>query len=89
MLKKYCDYFYRICFVLELNANILITQLNWSVNDLLKAFVMSWIIWIQLFDFIVKHVSENKHTVVNKLSHWLKIKNEDEKKKNIDDFINS
>ena len=28
MLKKYCEYFYRIHFVLELDANILIAQLN-------------------------------------------------------------
>ena len=68
MLKKCCDYFYEIYFVLKLDANILIIQLNQSANDLSEALVTDWIAWIQLFNFTVKHVSENKHTVVNKLS---------------------
>ena len=33
-------------------------------------------------------MSENKHTVTNELSHQLKIKNKNEKEKNIDNFIN-
>ena len=41
MLKKYCKYLYRIHFILKLDANILIAQLNWSTNNLLKVFVMS------------------------------------------------
>ena len=32
-------------------------------------------------------MSENKHTVVNELSCQLKIKDENKKEKNIDDFI--
>ena len=89
MLKKCCKYFYKIHFILEFNANILIAQLNWSVNDLLKIFMTDWIAWIQFFDFIVKHVFTNKHTATDELSCQSKIKNEDEKKKNIDDFIDS
>ena len=76
MLKKCCDYFYKIHFILKLDANILITQLNWLVNDLLKALVTNWIAWIQLFDFTVKHVFRNKHTAANELFCWLKIENE-------------
>ena len=34
-------------------------------------------------------MSENKHTVVNKLSHQLKIENKNKKEKNINDFIDS
>ena len=88
MLKKCHEYLYKIHFVLELDANILIAQLNWSVNDLLKVLVMSWIAWIQFFDFTVKHVSENKHTAADELFCWLKIKDENEKEKNINNFIN-
>ena len=86
MLKKYYDYFYKIHFILKFDANILITQLNQSVNDLSEAFMTSWIAWIQLFNFIVKYVLRNKHTVMNKLSYQLKIENKN-KKKNINDFI--
>ena len=50
---------------------------------------MSWIAWIQLFDFTVKHVSENKHTVTDSLSCCLKVEEENENEKNIDDFIDS
>ena len=89
MLKKCHDYLYRIHFVLELDANTLIVQLNWSVNDLPRALVTSWIAWIQLFDFTVKHVLRNKHTAADKLSHQLKIEDKDKKEKNIDDFIDS
>ena len=89
ILKKCHDYLYRIHFVLELDANILIAQLNWSMNNLSEALVTDWIAWIQLFNFTVKHVSENKHTVTDRLSHQLKLEDEDKKKKNIDDFINS
>ena len=81
MLKKYCEYFYKIYFVLKFNANILIAQLNWLVNDLSETFIINWIVWIQFFDFTVKYMFRNKHTVMNKLSHQLKIKKKNEKKK--------
>ena len=58
------------------------------MNDLPDILITSWIAWIQLFDFTVKHISENKHTAVNELSCWLKIEDENEKNENIDDFIN-
>ena len=87
MLKKYHDYLYRIHFILELDANILIVQLNQSVNDLSEVLVTDWIMWIQLFDFTVKYVLRNKHTAADRLSCWLKIEDEDEKEKNINDFI--
>ena len=87
MLKKYCEYLYKIHFVLKLDANILIAQLNWSANNLLEALVMNWIVWIQLFDFTVKHVLKNKHTAADELSHQLKIEDKNEEEKNIDDFI--
>ena len=87
MLKKCCDYFYEIYFVLELDANILIIQLNQSANDLSEALVTDWIAWIQLFNFIIKHVLRNKHTVINKLSYQSKIENKNKKEKNINNFI--
>ena len=45
--------------------------------------------WIQLFNFIIKYVSGNRHITANDLSHRPKIKKEDEDEKNINDFINS
>ena len=39
MLKKCCNYLYKIHFILEFNANILIAQLNWLANNLLKVFM--------------------------------------------------
>ena len=89
MLKKCRGYLYGIHFVLELDANTLVAQLNRSANDLPGALVTGWIAWIQLFDFTVKHVPGNKHTAADGLSHQPKIEDEDEKEKNINDFIDS
>jgi len=50
---------------------------------------MSWIAWIQLFNFTVKHVPGNRHTVIDDLSHYLKVKEEDKDKEDINNFINS
>ena len=58
------------------------------MNDLSEALVTDWIAWIQLFDFIVKHVSENKHIAADELSCWLKIENKNKKEKHINNFIN-
>ena len=88
ILKKCYDYLYKVHFILELDINILITQLNHLVNDLPNIFIISWIAWIQLFNFTVKHVPGNRYTVTNNLSHHLKIKKEDENEKNINNFIN-
>ncbi len=37
----------------------------------------------------MKHVSGNRHTVIDELSHQSKIEEEDEEKKDIENFINS
>src|SRR6266487_3883028 len=60
MLKKCRGYLYGIHFVLELDANTLVAQLNRSASDLPGALVTGWIAWIRLFDFDVKHVPGNR-----------------------------
>ena len=64
-------------------------QLERAVTDLSKALIMQWIVWIQLFDFEIKHVSESRHTAADEFSRWLKVENEMNDMKNIDKFINS
>ena len=59
------------------------------MNDLSGALVISWIAWIQLFNFTVKHVSGNRHTAVDGLSCRPKVEEEDEDEEDINDFINS
>ena len=89
MLKKCRGYLYGVHFVLELDANTLVAQLNRSANDLPGALVTSWIAWIQLFDFTVKHVPGNRHTAADGLSRRPKVEGEDEDEEDIDDFIDS
>ena len=89
ILKKCYNYLYKIHFILKLNMNTLIAQLNHLVNDLSNTLIISWIAWIQFFNFTVKHVPGNRHITADDLSHRPKIKKEDEDEKNINDFINS
>ena len=90
VFKKIRYYLYEIHFILKINVRILITQLNrWKI-DLSKTFITRWIIWIRLFNFNVRHVSEVKHTVVNDLfkksSSFENLK-EAAEEENIDDWI--
>ena len=59
MLKKYWKYLYEVQFVLKIDMNILIAQLNRTMSNLSKALITCWIVWIQLFDFIMWHVSDS------------------------------
>ena len=45
--------------------------------------------WIQLFDFEVKHVSESRHTAADELSRWLKVERETNDIENINKFIDA
>ena len=50
-LKKAQFWLYKVQFILKMNANILVAQLNWTVTDLSDALIIWWIVWIWLFDF--------------------------------------
>ena len=58
---------YEIQFILKINTNILIAQLNKTASNLSEALITHWIIWIQFFDFIMQHVSDMKHQAADEL----------------------
>ena len=62
VLKKVWYWLYRMRFILETDANILVAQLNWSGMDVPGALVTCW---IQLFDFEVQHIPGRKHTTAD------------------------
>ena len=77
-------------FIIEIDINILIVQLNRSVADLSEILMIRWLTWIRLFDFNVRHVFDKKHTAADELSRRSRefLNDIDEvHKKNIDDFI--
>ena len=82
---------YEIHFVVKINVNTFVIQLNQSIVDLLKAFVTRWLTWIHFFDFDVRHVSDKKHEAVDELSRRFRTVSNDIHEINkidIDDFIN-
>ena len=60
-LKKIWTYLYEVIFVIKLNIQTLVIQLNRSAVNVLKTLINRWLTWIWLFDFNVWHVSEKKH----------------------------
>ena len=68
MLKKCQKYLYEVQFILKVDMNTLIAQLNRMMSDLSEALITCWIVWIQLFDFIMWHVSDIKHKAADELS---------------------
>ena len=77
-------------FIIEIDANILITQLNRSVANLSEVLIIRWLIWIKLFDFDVKYISDKKYIAVDDFSRRSRdfLNDIDETyEKNIDDFI--
>ena len=77
-------------FIIEIDANILITQFNRSVADFSEILIIRWLTWIKLFDFDVKHISDKKHIVVDDLFRRFRDSSNDineTHEKNIDDFI--
>ena len=89
MLKKCKCYIYKMHFVLKIDANTLVVQLNRSAINLSEAVVMRWIAWIRLFNFNVCHVPEKKHTVMNELSHYSQEKEEIKDKEDIDNWLDT
>ena len=89
-LKKIRFWLYKMRFIIEIDANILITQFNRSVADFSEILIIRWLTWIKLFDFDVKHISDKKHIAVDDLSRRFRnfLNDIDETyEENIDDFI--
>jgi len=57
---------------MEINANMLIAQLNEVTYDYLSAILTRWLTWIRLFDFKVQHVKSVMHTAADSFSRRLK-----------------
>ncbi len=45
-LKKVCAYLYKVFFIVKLNAQTLVSQLNRSAADIFDVFINCWIAWI-------------------------------------------
>ena len=90
-LKKIRFWLYKVRFIIEIDANILMAQLNRFAADLSEVLITRWLTWIKFFDFDVKHVFDKKHTIVDDFSRQFRnsSNNIDEiHEENIDDFIN-
>ena len=68
MLKKVRFWLYEVRFIIEINANILMTQFNRSAVNLSKILIIRWLTWIKFFDFDVKYIFGKKHTTANDFS---------------------
>ena len=90
MLKKVRFWLYEMRFIIKIDVNILMTQLNRSAANFLKILIIRWLTWIKFFDFDMKHVFNKKHIIANDFSQqfWNFLNDIDEiHEKNIDDFI--
>ncbi|KAK6218688.1 putative gag-pol poly protein [Colletotrichum tabaci] len=58
-LKRVRNYLYGVHFILETDAKTLVAQLNGAASDLPGALIIRWISWIRMFDFEVKHISDD------------------------------
>jgi len=88
-LKKVHTYLYEVFFIVKLNAQTLVSQLNKSIVDIFDALINCWIVWIQLFNFDILHVFDKKHQALNTLSQHPQAEDEtDFNNSNIEDFLN-
>jgi len=88
-LKKVQAYLYEVSFIIELNVQTLIAQLNCSAADVSDVLINCWLAWIYLFDFDVQHVSEKKHQAADALSQWPLTDNDNQSNKDVKEFLNS
>lgn len=68
ILKKLRSYIYGVYFLLEVDANILVYQLNKSPSDLLGSVIARQVAQIQLFDFEVVYIPSARNIVADSLS---------------------
>ena len=79
-------------FVLEIDAHVLLHQLNRSGTDLPEILITRWLAWIRLFDFDIRHIPNTKHIVADGLSRRPRTQSDNDDKEyemDIDDFINA
>ncbi len=91
-LKKIRFYLYDVKFILKTDARVLVDQLNRSDTNLSDAFVTRWLVWIRLFDFEIRHVSDIKHIAADDLSRKSLSSNDLKKvaeEKDIDDWVDA
>ena len=77
-------------FIIEIDINTLIVQLNRSAVDFFKILMICWLTWIYLFDFDIRHVLDKRHIATDKLfRRSCKFSNDIDEvhEKNINDFI--
>jgi hypothetical protein len=77
---------------LEIDAHVLLHQLNRSETDLPKTLVTRWLAWICLFDFNIRHIPGTKHTAADGFSRRSRTQSDNDHKEyevNIDDFIDA
>ena len=89
-LKKIRFWLYEMRFIIEIDANILMTQFNRFVANFSKVLIIRWLTRIKFFDFDMKHIFDKKHTIVDNFSwRFRNFSNDIDEihEKNIDDFI--
>lgn len=67
-VRKLRAYITGLHFTLETDAQVLIHQLNGSLNDVPGSIIMRWTSYIMLFDFTVRHIPGPKNTIADALS---------------------
>ena len=60
-LKKFRYYLYGVRFLVEIDPRTLVYQLNQPASDLPGSVVNTWLAWIRMFTFDIKHVAGRKH----------------------------
>ena len=91
-MKKIRFWLYKVRFIIEIDANTLITQLNCFATNLPNALITCWLIWIRFFDFDVHYIFDKKYIAINSLLRQSResFNNIDEaNKENIDNFIDN
>ena len=87
-LKKFHFWLYERYFIVETDAQMLIWLLNQSSNDLSNAIMTRWLFYIQLFNFDIKHIKNKKNDIIDDLSQWELMKDDNDKKDDLDIFFN-
>ena len=86
-LQKLRFWLYSVYFILEINANTLVAQLNRAAINLLRALVTRQLAQIRLFDFEVYYVKGKKHIAADGLSRRPYCEEDSEDDLDIDEFI--
>ena len=87
-LKKFRFWLFERHFFVEIDAQTLMWLLNQPSNDLSNTMIIRWLVYIRLFDFDVKYISDTKNDVADALSRHGQSSNDDaEDSDEIDDYF--